>query len=158
LQFALVRSVAVAMKDSLCDVADPTDVFARDAVLRHATKHRQFRFNGPTPEALVKGGEKSTAHISRMILRRTRRGRCRSRTGRLMWRRIWRPGRMRAEWSYFAAWPQTAQGLAERSKTRLTMPVLAISREKASAAIFSRQMKLLANDVANVELKMPGIG
>src|ERR1700674_1010686 len=51
-----------------------------------------------------------------------------------------RPGRMRAGWAYFAAWPDTAKDFAQMAKTRLTMPVLSIAGEKASAAILGPQM------------------
>ena len=44
-----------------------------------------------------------------------------------------RPGRMRAGWAYFAAWPQTAKDFADLSKTKLKMPVMAMAGEKASA-------------------------
>jgi pimeloyl-ACP methyl ester carboxylesterase len=63
---------------------------------------------------------------------------------------------MRAAWAYFAAFPQTAQDFAELAKTKLTIPVLAIAGEKASAATLSAQMKLVANDVAVLELKDTG--
>ncbi len=41
-------------------------------------------------------------------------------------------------------------------KTKLTMPVLAIACEKASARTLSLQMKLVANDATVVEFKDTG--
>jgi pimeloyl-ACP methyl ester carboxylesterase len=63
---------------------------------------------------------------------------------------------MRAGWAYFAAWPQTANDFAEFAKTKLTMPVLAIAGEKASASTLMPQMKLVATDVSAVSLKGAG--
>src|SRR5258708_39250878 len=67
-----------------------------------------------------------------------------------------RPGRMRAGWAYFAAWPDTANDFAQMAKTKLTMPVLSIAGEKASAAILGPQMKLVATTVTAVDLKDTG--
>ena len=63
---------------------------------------------------------------------------------------------MRAAWAYFAAWPQTANDFAELAKTKLTMPVLSIAGEKASAATLNAQMKLVATDVTVVVLEGTG--
>ena len=45
---------------------------------------------------------------------------------------------------------------AELAKTKLTMPVLSISGEKASAATLNPQMKLVASDVTVVVLPDTG--
>jgi hypothetical protein len=58
------------------------------------------------------------------------------------------PGRMRAGWAYFASWPDTAKDFAQMAQTQLTMPVLSIAGEKASAAILGPQMKRVAIDVS----------
>ena len=63
---------------------------------------------------------------------------------------------MRAGWAYFAAWPDTAKDFAQMAKTKLTMPVLSIAGEKASAAILGPQMKLVATAVTEVDLKDTG--
>jgi hypothetical protein len=63
---------------------------------------------------------------------------------------------MRAGWAYFAAWPDTAKDFAQMAKTKLTMPVLSIAGEKASAAILVPQMKLVAKNVTAVNLKDTG--
>lgn len=115
-----------------------------------------FRFHGPTPEALVAGRERIyfsyfwndlAGDKSRSVAETDRRAYVAAYS---------RPGRMRAGWAYFAAWPQTVQDLAELSKTRLTMPVLAIAGEKASAGTLIPQMRLVARDVTAVTLKDAG--
>ena len=63
---------------------------------------------------------------------------------------------MRAGWAYFAAWPDTAKDFAEMAKTKLTMPILSIAGEKASAAILGPQMKLAATNVTEINLKDTG--
>ena len=67
-----------------------------------------------------------------------------------------RPGRMRAGWQYFVAFPKVAQGLAEYAKTKLTMPVLVIGGEKANGQPLSEETKLVATDVTVVLLKNTG--
>jgi pimeloyl-ACP methyl ester carboxylesterase len=67
-----------------------------------------------------------------------------------------RPGRMRAGWTYFAAWPDTAKDFARWAQTKLTMPVLSIAGDKGSAAILGPQMKLVATDVTVIVLKDTG--
>ena len=63
---------------------------------------------------------------------------------------------MRAGWAYFAAWPDTAKDFAQLAQTKLTMPVLSIAGENASAAILGPQMKRVANDVTVIDLKNTG--
>jgi pimeloyl-ACP methyl ester carboxylesterase len=63
---------------------------------------------------------------------------------------------MRAGWAYFAAWPDTANDFAQMAKTKLTMPILSIAGEKASAAILGPQMKLVATAVTEITLKDTG--
>jgi hypothetical protein len=63
---------------------------------------------------------------------------------------------MRAGWAYFAAWPDTANDFAQMAKAKLTMPVLSIAGEKASAAIRVPQMKLVATTVTAVDLRDTG--
>ena len=116
-----------------------------------------FRFHGPTPEALVQGREKIyfayfwndlAADGTRSL----------SEADRASYVAAYsRPGRMRAGWAYFASWPDTAKDFAQMmAQTQLTMPVLSIAGEKASAAILSPQMKRVATDVKVIELKGSG--
>jgi hypothetical protein len=115
-----------------------------------------FRFNGPTPEALVSGREKTYFAYFWNDLAADRK-----RSVALADREAYvdaysRPGRMGAAWAYFAAWLQTAADFSELAKTKLTIPVLAIAGEKASAATLFPQMKLVANDVTVPGLKDTG--
>jgi pimeloyl-ACP methyl ester carboxylesterase len=66
------------------------------------------------------------------------------------------PGRMRAGWEYFAAWPQTAKDFAQLAQTKLAIPVLAIGGEKSLGEMLGQQMKLVAADVTVVVLKDTG--
>jgi pimeloyl-ACP methyl ester carboxylesterase len=115
-----------------------------------------FRFHGPTPEALVAGREKTyfAYFWNDLAADKTRSVPVTDRQAYVA--AYSRPGRMRAAWAYFVAWPQTANDFAELAKTKLTMPVLAISGEKASAGTLTPQMKLVATDVTVVELKGAG--
>ena len=63
---------------------------------------------------------------------------------------------MRAGWAYFASWPDTAKDFAQMAQTQITMPVLSIAGEKASASILGPQMKSVATNVKVIELKGAG--
>jgi pimeloyl-ACP methyl ester carboxylesterase len=115
-----------------------------------------FRFHGPTPEALVKGREKVYFAYFWNDLAADKR-RSLSTTDRNAYVAAYsRPGRMRAGWAYFAAWPETAKDFAQMAKSKLTVPVLSIAGEKASAAILGPQMKLVATTVTQVDMKDTG--
>src|SRR5438132_7213787 len=90
-----------------------------------------FRFNGPTPEALVQGRERIyfeyfwndlAADKTRSIPEADRKAYTEAYS---------KAGRMRAAWAYFASWPQLAKDFAQLSQTKLTMPVLSIGGEKS---------------------------
>lgn len=115
-----------------------------------------FRFHGSAPEALVEGREKIyfayfwndlAADGKRSLPEADRASYVAAYS---------RPGRMRAGWAYFASWPDTAKDFAQMAKTQLTMPVLSIAGEKASAAILGPQMKRVATNVKVIELKGSG--
>ena len=115
-----------------------------------------FRFHGPTPEALVKGREKIYFAYFWNDLAADKK-RSLSTSDRNAYVAAYsRPGRMRAGWAYFAAWPETAKDFAEMAKTKLTMPVLSIAGEKASASILGPQMKLVGTAVTEITLKDTG--
>src|SRR5712672_3387921 len=93
-----------------------------------------FRFNGPTPEALVQGRERiyfehfwndfaadkthSIPEVDRQAYTAA----------------YARPGRMRAGWAYFVSFQQAATDFAQFSRTKLSMPVLSIGGERANGA------------------------
>ena len=115
-----------------------------------------FRFHGPTPEALVKGREKIYFAYFWNDLAADKKRSLTAADRNAYVAAYSRPGRMRAGWAYFAAWPDTAKDFAQMAKARLTMPVLSIAGEKASAAILGPQMKLVATTVTAVDLKDTG--
>src|SRR5215472_9067798 len=115
-----------------------------------------FRFHGPTPEALVKGRERAYFAYFWNDLAADKRRSLRTADRNAYVRAYSRPGRMHAGWAYFAAWPETAKDFAEMAKAKLTMPVLSIAGEKASAAILGPQMKLVGTAVTEITLKDTG--
>jgi pimeloyl-ACP methyl ester carboxylesterase len=115
-----------------------------------------FRFNGPTPEALVQERERIyfehfwndfAADKTRSIPEADRKAYAAAYA---------RPGRMRSGWAYFVSFQQAAQDFAKLSQTKLMMPVLAIGGEKANGELLGRQMRLVASDVTVVVLKDTG--
>jgi len=115
-----------------------------------------FRFNGPTPEALVQGRERIyfehfwndfAADKTRSIPEGAR---------KVYAAAYAQPGRMRAGWAYFASFQKTARDFAELSRRRLTMPVLVIGGQKSLGGVLAEQMRLVASDVAVVILPDTG--
>ena len=115
-----------------------------------------FRFNGPFPEALVQGRERTyyehywndfAADKNQSIPKADR---------KLYAAAYARPGRMRAGWGYFVSFPQTAKEFAQLSRTKLTMPVLSIGGEKSLGDFLGQQMKLVTRDVTVIVLKDTG--
>jgi len=115
-----------------------------------------FRFNGPTPEALVQGRERTyfqyfwndlAADRSRSLPEADREAYIAAYS---------RPGRMHAGWQYFVAWPETARDFAELARTKLNIPVLAIGGEKSLGEALGQQAKLVASDVTVIVLKDTG--
>jgi pimeloyl-ACP methyl ester carboxylesterase len=115
-----------------------------------------FRFNGPTPEALVRGRERIYFEYLWNDLASNK------------WRSIpeaereayadtySQEGRMRAGWAYFVSFPQTAKDFAKLAETKLTMPVLAIGGDKSLGEFLGRQMKLAASNVNTVIVEDSG--
>jgi pimeloyl-ACP methyl ester carboxylesterase len=115
-----------------------------------------FRFNGPTPEALVRGRERTyfehfwnnfAADKTRSIPEADRKAYAAAYA---------RPGRMRAGWAYFVSFQTAAKDFAQLAKTRLAMPVLAIGGDKSLGEPLALQMKLVASDLTAVVLKDTG--
>ena len=115
-----------------------------------------FRFNGPTPEALVRGRERTyfehfwndfAADKTRSIPSADRAAYTAAYA---------RPGRMRAGWAYFVSFPKTAKDFARLAERKLTMPVLAIGGARANGEALAQQMKLVASDVTVVVLSDTG--
>jgi len=112
-----------------------------------------FRFNGPTPEALVNGRERIyfehfwndfAADKTHSI----------PEADRVAYAAAYaRPGRMRAGWAYFVSFQQAAKDFTQLSQAKLTMTVLAIGGEKANGELLGNQMKIVATDATMVVLK-----
>jgi pimeloyl-ACP methyl ester carboxylesterase/quercetin dioxygenase-like cupin family protein len=115
-----------------------------------------FRFNGETPEALVKGRERTyfehywndfAANRTRSVPEADRQAYAAAYA---------RPGRMRSSWAYFVSFPQAAKDFAQLSSTKLTMPVLTIGGDKANGPALAAQAKLVATDATAVTLANTG--
>lgn len=115
-----------------------------------------FRFHGPTPEALVNGRERIyfAYFWNDLAADKTRSLSAADRSAYIA--AYSRPGRMRAGWAYFAAWPQTAKDFAQLAQTKLSIPVLAIGGDKSLGDALGQQMKLVATDVTVIVLKDSG--
>ena len=115
-----------------------------------------FRFYGPTPEALVKGRERTffehfwndfAADPKRSIPEADRQAYTRAYSA---------PGRMAAGFAYFASFPKTATDFAELAKTRLAIPVLSIGGDKSLGDALGAQVRLISPDVTVIVLKDAG--
>lgn len=115
-----------------------------------------FRFNGPTPEALVQGRERTyfdyfwndfAADKTHSIPEADR---------KVYAAAYARPGRMHAGWAYFVSFQQAAKDFAQLSQAKLTMPVLTIGGEKSLGEALGQQAKLVATNVTVVILKDTG--
>jgi pimeloyl-ACP methyl ester carboxylesterase len=115
-----------------------------------------FRFNGPTPEALVKGRERTyfdyfwndfAADKDHSIPEADRQAYAAAYA---------RPGRMHAGWAYFVSFRQAAKDFAQLSRTKLSMPVLAIGGDKSLGEALGQQVKLVATNVTVIVLKNTG--
>ncbi|QBB70438.1 alpha/beta hydrolase [Pseudolysobacter antarcticus] len=66
------------------------------------------------------------------------------------------PGGMRAGFEYFKAFPQDAIDFAEFAKTKLKMPMLVLTGEKASGTFLIEQARLVDDNVDGVVIKGSG--
>jgi len=126
------------------------------ASIYNSPDYWHFRFHGPTPEALVQGRERIyfehywndfAADKTRSIPEADRKAYAAAYSG---------PGRMRAGWAYFTAFPETARDFAQLAQTKLTMPVLSIGGEKSLGAALGEETKLIAVNVIVVVIKNAG--
>src|SRR5580692_1744449 len=115
-----------------------------------------FRFNGPTPEVLVQGRERTyfvyfwndfAADKTHSIPEADRKAYAAAYA---------RPGRMHAGWAYFVSFQQAAKDFAKLSQAKLAMPVLTIGGEKSLGEALGQQAKLVATDATVVVLKNTG--
>ncbi|HEX4583147.1 MAG TPA: alpha/beta hydrolase [Acidobacteriaceae bacterium] len=115
-----------------------------------------FRFNGPTPEALVQGRERTyfTYFWNDLAADKTRSLPEADREAYIA--AYSRPGRMHAGWQYFVSFQQAAKDFAEFAKTRLTIPVLTIGGDKSLGGPLGQQARSIADNVTVIVLKSTG--
>ncbi|MGH9544566.1 MAG: alpha/beta fold hydrolase [Terriglobales bacterium] len=115
-----------------------------------------FRFNGPTPEALVQGRERTyfayfwndlAADKTHSIPEADREAYIAAYS---------RPGRMHAAWAYFVSFLQAAKDFEQLSQTKLTMPILSIGGDKSLGEALGQQARLVGTDVTVIVLKDAG--
>ncbi len=115
-----------------------------------------FRFNGPTPEALVQGRERTYFEYFWNDLAADKTHSIPEADRKAYTAAYARPGRMHAGWAYFVSFQQAAKDFAQLSQTKLPMPVLTIGGEKSLGEALGQQTKLVATDVTVVVLKDTG--
>jgi pimeloyl-ACP methyl ester carboxylesterase len=117
-----------------------------------------FPFNGPTPEALVQGRERTYFSYFWNDLAADRNRSLPAADREAYIAAYSRPGRMRAGWAYFVSFQQAAKDFAQLSQTQLTMPVLTIGGDKSLGEALAQQTRLVATNVTAVVLKTPVTG
>ena len=115
-----------------------------------------FRFNGPTPEALVQGRERAYFDYYWNDFAADKNHSIPEPDRKVYVAAYARPGRMHAGWAYFVSFPKAALDFAQLSQTRLTMPVLSIGGDKASGEALGQQARLVATDATVIVLKNTG--
>ena len=115
-----------------------------------------FHFYGKTPLALVDGRERIyfehfwndfAADPARSVSEQDR---------QFYTAAYAQPGAMRAGFEVFRAFEQDAKDFATFSKTKLKMPMLVLTGEKASGEFLITQSRLVADDVEGVVIKGSG--
>ncbi len=115
-----------------------------------------FHFYGKTPLALVKGRERTyfehfwndfAADPKHSVSEADR---------KFYAKEYARPDGMRAGFEYFKNFERDAADFAELGKTKLTMPMLVLTGEKASGTFLIEQAKLVATDVKGQVVKGSG--
>jgi pimeloyl-ACP methyl ester carboxylesterase len=115
-----------------------------------------FRFNGPTPEALVQGRERTYFDYFWNDFAADRTHSIPEADRKAYTAAYARPGRMHAGWAYFVSFLQAAKDFAQLSQTKLTMPLLTIGGDKSLGEALGQQAKLVATDATVVVLKDTG--
>jgi pimeloyl-ACP methyl ester carboxylesterase len=148
-QFPAETEKLVVMDAFLPGVAGWEDVYNNPSIWH-------FRFNGPTPEALVSGRERIYFDYFWNDFAADRTHSIPDADRAAYVAAYSRPGRMRAGWAYFVSFQQAAKDFANLSQTKLTMPVLAIGGDKANGTVLGNQMKVVATNATMIVLKNTG--
>jgi pimeloyl-ACP methyl ester carboxylesterase len=115
-----------------------------------------FNFYGETPLKLVAGRERIyfehfwndfAANPKKSVSERDR---------RFYTKAYAQPGAMRAGFEVFRAFEQDGKDFAEFAKTKLTMPMLVLTGEKASGEFLIEQARLVDDNVEGVVIKGAG--
>src|SRR6266571_5209525 len=115
-----------------------------------------FHFHGDVPLALVKGRERTyfehfwndfAADPKHSVSEADR---------RFYAAAYAQPGGMRAGFEVFRAFEQDAKDFAQFAETKLTMPMLVLTGEKASGEFLMKQAKKIASDVGGEVVKASG--
>ena len=148
-QFPAETEKLVVMDAFLPGVAGWEDVYNNPGIWH-------FRFNGPTPEALVRGRERIyfehfwndfAADPTKSVSEADR---------KFYASEYAKPGHMAAGMEVFRAFPEDAEDFAGFAKTGLTMPMLVLSGEKAGGPFLIEQGKMVASNVEGVLVKGSG--
>ncbi len=115
-----------------------------------------FRFNGPTPEALVRGRERTYFDYFWNDFAADKTHSVPDADRAVYTAAYSRPERMRAGWAYFVSFQQAAKDFAQLAQHKLPMPVLALGGEKANGTALGEQAKLVSDDPTVVVLKNCG--
>jgi len=106
-----------------------------------------FHFYGGVPLALVKGRERTYLEHFWNDFAADRKRSVPAADRRVYARAYAQPGAMRAGFEYFRNLERDAEDFARMGSTRLTMPLLVLSGEKAGGPFLIEQAKLVAADV-----------
>jgi pimeloyl-ACP methyl ester carboxylesterase len=115
-----------------------------------------FRFNDPTPEALVKERENIYFAYFWNDLAADKNHSIPEPDQKAYLVAYSRLGRMHASWEYFVSWSQAAKDFAQMAQTKLAMPVFSIGGDKSLGEPLAKQMKLVATNGTVVIVRNSG--
>ena len=115
-----------------------------------------FHFYGDVPLALVKGRERIYLEHFWNDFAADPKHSVSEAERRIYAKAYAQPGGMRAGFEYFKAFSQDASDFENFSKTKLQMPMLVLTGEKASGNFLIEQGRLVATDVRGVVIKGSG--
>jgi pimeloyl-ACP methyl ester carboxylesterase len=115
-----------------------------------------FHFYGDVPLALVKGRERIYLEHFWNDFAADRKHSVPEADRRLYARAYAEPGAMRAGFEYFRNFERDAEDFARMAQTRLAMPMLVLSGEKAGGTFLIEQAKMVASDVRGQVVKGSG--
>ena len=115
-----------------------------------------FHFYGEVPLALVKGRERTYLEHFWNDFAADRKHSVPEADRRVYARAYSQPGAMRAGFEYFRNLERDAEDFARMGQTRLAMPMLVLSGEKAGGTFLIEQARMVASDVRGQIVKGAG--